>query len=96
MKKLFLTLHDRWQAKTPLIFRRIIKIAITLSTSAIAIHTTCTSINVDEPEWWLRAMPYLVGMGIGAGAVAKLTQQYDKDNNPVKKDKKKSKWEHTS
>lgn len=98
MKKLFLTLRNRWQAKTPLIFSRIIKIAVTLSTSAIAIHTTCTSINIDEPEWWLSAMPYIIGIGVGAGAVAKLTQQYDKDNKPIRKPRKprKPKWEHTS
>ncbi len=97
MKKLFLTLRNRWQAKTPLIFSRIIKIAVGMSTSAITFHTICMTNNIDEPEWWLQAMPYIVGIGVGAGAVAKLTQQYDKDNNPIRKPRKprKSKWEHT-
>jgi hypothetical protein len=53
--------------------------------------------NIDEPEWWLQAMPYIVGIGAGAGAVAKLTQQYDKNNRPIRKPRKsrKPKWEHT-
>lgn len=82
------TLQNRWRAKTPIIFSRIIKIAVTLSASAIAIHTTCTNIGIDEPEWWLKAMPYLIGVGIGGGAVAKLTQQYDDNGNPIGNQKK--------
>lgn len=97
MNKLFLTLRNRWQAKTPLIFSRIIKIAVGISTVSIAIQTALTASGASVPEWWEFIFPYFVGAGAGMATIAKLTQQYDKDNNPIRKPKKlrKLKWEHT-
>ena len=89
MKKLFETLHDRWKAKTPLIFSRIIKIAIAISTIAIAIQTALVTAGAEIPEWWSSVFPYFVGAGAGMAAVAKLTQQYDNEGNPIKTSKKK-------
>jgi len=89
IKGLFGTLHDRWKAKTPLIFSRIIKIAIAISTIAIAIQTALVTAGAEIPEWWSSVFPYFVGAGAGMAAVAKLTQQYDNEGNPVKTSKKK-------
>lgn len=88
MKKLFLTLRNRWQAKTPLIFSRIIKIAVGMSTVAVAIQTALTAAGAAAPEWWDIVFPYFVGAGAGMATIAKLTQQYDKDNNPIQKKKR--------
>lgn len=88
MEKLFRTLRDRWQARTPLIFSRIIKLAVGISTVAVAIQTALSAVNADVPEWWSASLPYLVGAGAGAASVAKLTQQYDKNNRPIHRKKK--------
>lgn len=85
MKKLFRTLKDRWRAKTPPIFSRIIKIAVAISTVSIAIQTALSAVNADIPEWWSVSLPYLVGAGAGAASVAKLTQQHDKERRPSHK-----------
>lgn len=82
--KIFKELHDRWKAKTPLLFSRIIKIAMSIGVTAAAIQTALMELGVESPEWWVKVLPYLVGAGAGASAVAKLTQQYDKDNKPIK------------
>ena len=87
MKKLFCTLRDRWKAKTPILFSRIIKLSIGIGAAAAAIQTAFNTNSIEAPAWWLRVMPYLVGAGAGASVVAKLTQQYDKNNNPIRKDK---------
>ena len=89
MKRLFSTLKSRWKAKTPLIFSRIIKLSIGTSSTALAIHAAISTAGVEAPDWWTSALPYLIGAGAGAGAVAKLTQQYDSHGNPVRKIKTK-------
>ena len=88
MKKLFIILRDRWMAKTPLIFSRIIKIAMGIGMTAAAIQAELIRTGAETPDWWVNILPYLVGAGAGASAVAKLTQQYDKDNKPVRKPRK--------
>ena len=89
MKKLFKTLHNRWKAKTPLIFSRIIKISVSVSTVAIAIQTALVTAGAEIPGWWATVFPYFVGAGAGMAAVAKLTQQYDSNGKPIKNYKKK-------
>ena len=88
MRKLFRTLRDRWQAKTPLIFSRIIKLAVGISTVSVAIQTALSAINADTPEWWSVSLPYFVGAGAGAASVAKLTQQYDRNRRPIRRKRK--------
>ena len=88
MRNLFITLKGRWQAKTPLIFSRIIKFAVGVSTVSVAIQTAMSAINSDIPEWWSVSLPYLVGAGAGAASVAKLTQQYDENNRPIRNKRK--------
>lgn len=89
IKSLFIMLRDRWKAKTPLIFSRIIKLAMAISTIAIAIQTALVTAGADIPEWWSTIFPYFVGTAAGMVAVAKLTQQYDRNGNPVKTNKRK-------
>lgn len=89
IKSLFIMLRDRWKAKTPLIFSRIIKLAMAISTIAIAIQTALVTAGADIPEWWSTIFPYFVGAAAGMVAVAKLTQQYDRNGNPVKTNKRK-------
>lgn len=55
-------------------------IAIIISTSAIAIQTTLLTTNSIIPHWWEEAYPYLIGLGVGASAVAKLTKEHGSDN----------------
>jgi formate-dependent nitrite reductase membrane component NrfD len=89
MKKLFSTLKDRWTAKTPLVFSRIIKLSMGVSAVAIAIQTALITASAEAPEWWNSSLPYLIGAGAGASTVAKLTQRYDKRGNPIRKTKTK-------
>ena len=83
IRELFVILRNRWKAKTPLIFKRIIKLSIGIGLTAAAIQTSIVSAGLDAPEWWMKILPYLIGAGAGASTVAKLTQQYDQDNNPI-------------
>lgn len=71
---------ERWYAHTPKFFKNIIYIAIIISTSAIGIQTTLISTGSSIPEWWEQVYPYLIGIGAGMSAVAKLTREYDGDN----------------
>lgn len=84
MYKMLETLKERWTARTPIIFSKIIRFAMSISCVAIAIQTALVTAGAEIPEWWGIVFPYMVGAGAGASAVAKLTQQYDKDGNPIK------------
>ncbi len=86
---MFKELYSRWKAKTPLLFSGIIKVAVGCSTVAIAIQTALVTAGANIPEWWTAIFPYFVGVGAGMAAVAKLTQQYDRNGNPIQTDKHK-------
>ncbi len=75
--------HQRWKAKTPLLFKNIIKIGLGISGVAVAIHMALETAGAVEPEWWTMIYPYLVGFPAGMAAVAKFTQSYDKDGHPI-------------
>ncbi len=83
MKKIYKNLRLRWKAKTPRVFKWIIKIALSISGVAIAIHSALMAAGAMEPGWWTTIYPYLVGIPAGMAAVAKITQTYDHDGNPV-------------
>lgn len=85
VRELFRVLRRRWKAKTPLIFSRIIKLSVGIGLTAAAIQTAITSAGIDAPDWWVKVLPYLIGAGAGASTVAKLTQQYDQDDNSIQK-----------
>lgn len=53
MKKLFIILRDRWRAKTPLIFSRIIKIAMGIGMTAAAIQAELIRTGAETPDWWV-------------------------------------------
>lgn len=89
IRRVFRTLRDRWTAKTPRIFSWIIRFAVGVSTTAVAIQTAINTVGAEAPEWWTVSLPYLVGAGAGAATVAKLTQKYDKNNRPIRKTKTK-------
>lgn len=81
------TLRERWKARTPIIFSKIIKIAVGISCVAIAIQTALITAGSEIPEWWSTIFPYMIGAGAGMSAVAKLTQQYDENGNPIQNEK---------
>lgn len=83
MKKAWNNLKQRWKARTPRIFKWIIKVALGVSGVSIAIHSALMAAGAAEPMWWQEIYPYLVGVPAGMAAVAKITQTYDKDGNPV-------------
>lgn len=80
MKKSFKHTIDRWHANTPKFFKNIIYIAIIISTSAIGIQTTLKATDSMIPHWWEETYPYLIGVGAGMSAVAKLTREYGDDD----------------
>ena len=86
MKKFLTHIVDRWRAKTPKIFKRIIQVALAISGMAIAINAAMATANATAPAWWDIVYPYVVGVPAGMASVAKLTQKYDKDGNPVYED----------
>lgn len=84
MGEFFRTISGRWKAKSPKIFRRIYQIAFGTAFVAVTIHTALNETGADTPEWFSAIYPYLVSASAGMGAVAKLTQQYDKDGKPIR------------
>lgn len=93
MTKIFKNLRTRWKAKTPRIFKWIIKIALSISGVSIAIHSALMTAGANEPEWWMGIYPYLVGVPAGMAAVAKITQTYDNNGNPILNDELKDEQE---
>jgi len=71
------TLKDRWRSESPLIFKRITNICVTISAMAVAMHMACMAAGAIEPYWWTSVYPYVVGISAGMAFVSKLT----KDNN---------------
>ena len=71
--KVYQTIKNRWQAESPKIFRRIYQIGATISVGAIGWHTAVSAIGIDEPQWLLTILPYLIGIPAGMAAVAKIT-----------------------
>ena len=77
MKKGINALLDRWMSESPLIFKRITNICVTISAMAVAMHMACMAAGAIEPYWWTSVYPYVVGISAGMAFVSKLT----KDNN---------------
>jgi len=77
----------RWRAKTPKLFKKIIRLALSISGLAVAIHGALASAGAAPPEWWNIIYPYLIGVPAGMASVAKITQTYDKEGNPIYEDK---------
>jgi len=69
-----MNLWTRITAESPKFFRRVIKVAITLSATATAILVSLATIpDFTLPEWMHEACKYCIVAGVVAGAVAKTT-----------------------
>ena len=79
--------RNRWKAKTPLAFKRVIKTCLGISSTALAVNMALQAGGAAEPEWWGVVYPYLIGFPAGMAAVAKFTQTYDSNGHPVSPEK---------
>lgn len=79
MKKFILNLRNRWKSETPKFFKKIIRIGLSVSGIAIAIHMAVDVAGAIEPQWWITIYPYIVGLPAGMAATAKLTRNHGID-----------------
>jgi len=82
-------LKGRWSNTMPKFFKGILCICALISGTALAVNTAIVAGGGVTHEWWNEIYPYLLGIPAGAAFVAKFTQTYGKDGEPVKKRKKK-------
>ena len=75
IKGIFNTIKDRWNSKSPIIFKRITNICCSVSAVAIAVNLALSASGASEPSWWVSIYPYLVGIPAGMAAMAKLTKE---------------------
>ena len=73
MKKLVSNIINRWKAETPIFFKRIIKISLSISSIALAMHLAIIAAGAVEPQWWVDIYPYIIAIPAGMAAAAKLT-----------------------
>ncbi len=71
---------DRWNSKTPLFFKNIIRIGLSISGVALAMHEAMTISGAIEPSWWINIYPYLISIPAGMAATAKLTRDHKEEN----------------
>ena len=83
MKKFWNTLSSRWSNSMPKFFSRICWACSLISGTALAVNTAITAGGGTTHEWWNDIYPYLLGIPAGMAFVAKFTQNYDKNGNPV-------------
>jgi general stress protein CsbA len=86
MKKTINKFKERWRAKSPLVFKRITNICVSISAMSVAIHTACITAGAVEPYWYVLIYPYVVGASTGMAFVAKMTQER-KEEDKNEKDK---------
>lgn len=72
---------SRWKATTPKFFKWVVRIGLSVSGVAIAIHVALVSGGAAEPAWWTDIYPYLIGVPAGMAAAAKLTREDNKNEN---------------
>ena len=87
MKKFWNTLRSRWQNAMPKFFRIICLVGTLISGTALAANTAITAGGGTTHEWWNDVYPYLLGIPAGMAFVAKFTQNYDQNGNPVTDEK---------
>jgi hypothetical protein len=85
MKKFWNLLRSRWLNAMPKFFSRICWICTLISGTALAANTAITAGGGTTHEWWDNIYPYLLGIPAGMAFVAKFTQNYDQNGNPVEK-----------
>ena len=79
MKKFIQNLKNRWKAETPKFFKMIVRIGLSVSGVAIAMHVAVDAAGAVEPQWWITTYPYVVAIPAGLAATAKLTRNYGID-----------------
>ena len=80
-------LKERWTTSMPKFFKVILCICALISGTALAVNTAILAGGGVPHEWWNDIYPYLLGIPAGAAFVAKFTQTYGKDGEPVGKKK---------
>lgn len=78
-------LRQRWSNAMPGFFRRICWLSALVGGAALAVNTAIVAGGGTTHEWWNDIYPYLLGVPAGAAFVAKFTQNYDREGNPVKR-----------
>lgn len=75
------TIKDRWNSETPKFFRQIKKLSITLGTSATAIWTINSSMDLGLDDSILQVCKYLIAFCAAMGLTAQLTRVDNPDEN---------------
>ena len=88
--KLLKTLKSRWRNTMPRFFRNICWCCTLISGTALAVNTAITAGGGMTHEWWNDIYPYLLGIPAGMAFVAKFTQGYDDNGNPIEKNSQSS------
>lgn len=68
------TIKRRWKARVPKFFKWVMGIGTSVAAVALAIQMALVSGGASVPAWWETIYPYLIGIGAGMTAVAKLTR----------------------
>ena len=80
-------LRQRWNNAMPKFFRVICWSCALVSGTALAVNTAIVAGGGIPHEWWSDIYPYLLGIPAGMAFVAKFTQNYDRNGNPVNKER---------
>lgn len=75
------TVVDRWRATTPLFFKWVVRLGVSVSGIAVAIHVALVSGGAVEPAWWTDVYPYLIGVPAGMAAAAKMARVTNNENS---------------
>ena len=76
MKKVIQNIRNRWKAETPIFFKNVVKIGVSISGVALAMHLAIIGADAVEPQWWVDIYPYVIAIPAGMAATAKLTTNY--------------------
>jgi hypothetical protein len=80
MKKVIMEIKNRWKSETPKFFKGIVKIGLSISGVALAMHLAVIGAGAGEPQWWIDIYPYIIAIPAGMAATAKLTRDYGIDD----------------
>ena len=81
MKKILKEIRNRWKAETPKFFKNIVKIGLSISGIALAMHLAVLGAGAEEPQWWIDVYPYIIAIPAGMAATAKLTMKQKNDES---------------
>ena len=79
----WLTIRQRWSNTMPKFFKGILCACALVGGTALAVNTAIVTGGGTAHEWWNELYPYLIGVPAGAAFVAKFTQTYGKDGQPI-------------